>query len=165
MYNEINMKILWSKLSELFVIGGDFNEMRGILMKFRLGSKKSNRYVSKSRKMLSLCITLTLVNGGITAFAADNTATVNGTLNGTAITGSTNFNQITVIDNSSAVVKDKDGNVTTITNSKAGGWDTIMGANDRNDNTLVYESVGGNIINVAGNDVITIHNLIGGSST
>lgn len=133
-------------------------------MKFRLGSRKSNRYVSKSRKMLSLCITLTLVNGGITAFAADTTATVNGTLNGTAITGSTNFNQITVMDNSSAVVTDKDGNVTIITNSSDSGWDIVMGGTDQNSNSSGYESIGGNIINVAGNDTITIQNLIGGSS-
>lgn len=122
----------------------------------------SSRYISK--KMLPLFITLTLLNGGIVAFAADADRTVNGEVNGADITGSTNFNQITVIDNNSAVVKDKNGKITNITNSRDGGWDTILGANDQIASTNVYESMGGNIINVAGNDTITIHNLIGGSS-
>lgn len=84
-----------------------------------------SRYVSK--KMLPLCITLALLNGGITAFAADTAKTVDGSVNGAEITGSTNFNQITVIDNTSAVVEDANGKVTTITNSKDSGWDTILG--------------------------------------
>lgn len=121
-----------------------------------------SRYVSK--KMLPLCITLALLNGGITAFAADTAKTVDGSVNGAEITGSTNFNQITVIDNTSAVVEDANGKVTTITNSKDSGWDTILGANDQNATSTVYEIMGGNIINVASDDTITIHNLIGGSS-
>ena len=39
-----------------------------------------------------------------------------------------------------------------------------MGANDQNGDSYAYESIGGNIINVASDNFITIHKLVGGSS-
>ena len=113
-----------------------------------------------SKKVLPLCIAFALLGGGASAFAQS----VDGIINGVDITGRTNFNNITITDNTNAVVEDENGNKTEIKNNRNDGWQTVMGGNDQNSNSYTYESIGGNIINVTSNDSLTIHSLIGGNS-
>lgn len=115
-----------------------------------------------TKKMLSLCVGIALLSGtgGVLADAANQT--VAGKLDGTAVTGKTTFNTVTVKSNTEAVVKDKDGLETTITNSGANGWKLVAGAQDTK--IREYEPVAGNVVNVSSNEPITIEKIYGGNS-
>lgn len=93
-------------------------------------SIKSHARKDVTKKMLSLCVGIALLSGtgGVLADAANQT--VAGDLDGTAVTGKTTFNTVTVKSNTEAVVKDKDGQETTITNSSVNGWKLVAGAQD-----------------------------------
>ena len=70
---------------------------------------KSHARKDVTKKLLSLCVGIALLSGtgGVLADAADQT--VAGNLDGTAVTGNTTFNTVTVKSNTEAVVKNKDG--------------------------------------------------------
>lgn len=125
-------------------------------------SIKSHARKGVTKKMLSLCVGIALLSGtcGVLADAANQT--VAGDLDGTAVTGKTTFNTVTVKSNTDAVVKDKDGQETTITNSSANGWKLVAGAQDTKISD--YEPVAGNVVNVSSNDTITIEKIYGGNS-
>lgn len=113
-------------------------------------SIKSHARKGVTKKMLSLCVGIALLSGagGVLADAANQT--VAGKLDGTAVTGDTTFNTVTVKSNTEAVVKDKAGQETTITNSSANGWKLVAGAQDTV--MKVYEPVAGNVVNVSSNE-------------
>lgn len=125
-------------------------------------SIKSHARKGVTKKMLSLCVGIALLSGtgGVLADAANQT--VAGKLDGTAVTGKTTFNTVTVKSNTEAVVKDKDGLETTIINSSANGWKLVAGAQDTKISD--YEPVAGNVVNVSSNDTITIEKIYGGNS-
>lgn len=125
-------------------------------------SIKSHARKGVTKKMLSLCVGIALLSGagGVLADAANQT--VAGKLDGTAVTGDTTFNTVTVKSNTEAVVKDKAGQETTITNSSANGWKLVAGAQDTV--MKVYEPVAGNVVNVSSNETITIEKIYGGNS-
>lgn len=126
-------------------------------------SIKSHARKDVTKKMLSLCVGIALLSGtgGVLADAANQT--VAGNLDGTAVTGYTTFNTVTVKSNTEAVVKDKVGQETIITNSSGGGWNLVAGAQDHKDKNT-YEVMGGNVLNVSSNTDITIATLTGGES-
>lgn len=126
-------------------------------------SIKSHARKDVTKKLLSLCVGIALLSGtgGVLADAANQT--VAGKLDGTAVTGNTTFNTVTVKSNTDAVVKNKDGQETTITNSSGGGWNLVAGAQDHKDKNT-YEVMGGNVLNVSSNTDITIAKLTGGVS-
>lgn len=126
-------------------------------------SIKSHARKDVTKKMLSLCVGIALLSGtgGVLADAANQT--VAGDLDGTAVTGKTTFNTVTVKSNTEAVVKDKDGQETIIKNSSDGGWNLVAGAQDHKDENT-YEVMGGNVLNVSSNTDITIATLTGGVS-
>lgn len=126
-------------------------------------SIKSHARKDVTKKLLSLCVGIALLSGtgGVLADAANQT--VAGDLDGTAVTGNTTFNTVTVKSNTEAVVKNKDGQETTITNSSANGWKLVAGAQDHKDKNT-YEVMGGNVLNVSSNTDITIAKLTGGVS-
>ncbi len=123
---------------------------------------KSHARKDVTKKLLSLCVGIALLSGtgGVLADAADQT--VAGNLDGTAVTGNTTFNTVTVKSNTEAVVKNKDGQETTITNSSGGGWKLVAGAQDTK--ISEYEPVAGNVVNVSSNETITIEKIYGGNS-
>lgn len=125
-------------------------------------SIKSHARKDVTKKLLSLCVGIALLSGtgGVLADAANQT--VAGDLDGTAVTGNTTFNTVTVKSNTEAVVKNKDGQETTITNSSANGWKLVAGAQDTKISD--YEPVAGNVVNVSSNDTITIEKIYGGNS-
>ena len=125
-------------------------------------SIKSHARKDVTKKMLSLCVGIALLSGtgGVLADAANQT--VAGDLDGTAVTGYTTFNTVTVKSNTEAVVKNKDGQETTITNSSA-NWKLVAGAQDHKDKNT-YEVMGGNVLNVSSDTDITIATLTGGVS-
>ena len=104
-------------------------------------SIKSHARKDVTKKLLSLCVGIALLSGtgGVLADAANQT--VAGKLDGTAVTGNTTFNTVTVKSNTDAVVKNKDGQETTITNSSGGGWNLVAGAQDHKDKNT-YEVMG-----------------------
>lgn len=126
-------------------------------------SIKSHARKGVTKKMLSLCVGIALLSGtgGVLADAANQT--VAGKLDGTAVTGKTTFNTVTVKSNTEAIVKDKVGQETIITNSSGGGWNLVAGAQDHKDKNT-YEVMGGNVLNVSSNTDITIATLTGGES-
>ncbi len=103
---------------------------------------KSHARKDVTKKLLSLCVGIALLSGtgGVLADAADQT--VAGNLDGTAVTGNTTFNTVTVKSNTEAVVKNEYGQETTITNSSGGGWKLVAGAQDHKDKNT-YEVMGG----------------------
>ena len=123
---------------------------------------KSHARKDVTKKLLSLCVGIALLSGtgGVLADAADQT--VAGNLDGTAVTGNTTFNTVTVKSNTEAVVKNKDGQETIITNSSGGGWKLVAGAQDTS--IKDYEPVAGNVVNVSSDDKITIEKIYGGNS-
>lgn len=127
-------------------------------------SIKSHARKDVTKKLLSLCVGIALLSGtgGVLADAANQT--VAGDLDGTAVTGNTTFNTVTVKSNTEAVVKNKnkDGLETTIINSSANGWKLVAGAQDTK--IREYEPVAGNVVNVSSNDTITIEKIYGGNS-
>lgn len=124
---------------------------------------KSHARKDVTKKLLSLCVGIALLSGtgGVLADAADQT--VAGNLDGTAVTGNTTFNTVTVKSNTEAVVKNEYGQETTITNSSGGGWKLVAGAQDHKDKNT-YEVMGGNVVNVSSDTDITIATLTGGVS-
>ena len=70
-------------------------------------SIKSHARKDVTKKLLSLCVGIALLSGtgGVLADAANQT--VAGKLDGTAVTGNTTFNTVTVKSNTDAVVKIK----------------------------------------------------------
>lgn len=125
-------------------------------------SIKSHARKGVTKKMLSLCVGIALLSGtgGVLADAANQT--VAGKLDVTDVTGYTTFNTVTVKSNTEAVVKDKDGLETTITNSSVNGWNLVAGAQDTK--ISEYEPVAGNVVNVSSNETITIEKIYGGNS-
>ncbi|WP_298999406.1 hypothetical protein [uncultured Dialister sp.] len=114
------------------------------------------------RKGLALCIGLTLLTGGATAFAASTPVNVTGDLDATNMTGSNKLNRVTVTDNHSATVTNGN-NSWTVANLSDGGWTTIWGGKSNGGN--LGNQPMGNTIDISGDKDITIHNIIGGQVT